>query len=74
MTTGHKDQHKVSVHLPQLLYFLAFASVLLLPTLLAEGLLPSVRGSLFTGLGSIKKLLASLVGLTGMLLAIRNFT
>jgi alpha-1,2-glucosyltransferase len=52
MCLGHKELHKPVLHLPQLLYFLAFVSVLLLPSLLVEGVGRTLRGALRLGLGS----------------------
>ena len=54
---GHKEQHQVGLHLPQLLYFVAFTSVMLLPALFAGGSLKTIRGALETGLGSSKSVL-----------------
>ena len=54
LVSGHKEQHEAVLHLPQLLYFTAFDSALLLPTLLSDGPISMVRGALTTGLGSLK--------------------
>ena len=40
------------LHLPQMLYFVAFATIMLAPGLLAEGIRVTVSGALYTGLGS----------------------
>ena len=49
---GHKEQHTPSFHAPQVLYFVAFATIMCLPVLLAEGVGPAIKGSLKAGLGS----------------------
>lgn len=44
--------HVATLHSPQVLYFLAFATGLGWPVLLDEGVGRCVRGTLSTGLGS----------------------
>lgn len=44
--------HVATLHFPQLMYFLAFATVMGWPVLLDEGVGTAVRGTLRTGMGS----------------------
>lgn len=44
--------HVATIHFPQLLYFLAFSTIIGWPVLCDEGVERVVRGTLRTGLGS----------------------
>ncbi|KAJ9111310.1 hypothetical protein QFC20_002601 [Naganishia adeliensis] len=49
---GHQEMHVATIHFPQLLYFLAFSTIIGWPVLCDEGVERVVRGTLRTGLGS----------------------
>ena len=49
---GHKQLHEPVLHFPQMMYFIAFTSVMVFPNLLAEGFQPMVKGALAIGLGT----------------------
>ena len=52
LTIGHKENHQPVLHLPQLFYFIAFASIMLFPCLLAEGVVPTIRDALKIGIST----------------------
>jgi alpha-1,2-glucosyltransferase len=50
--TGHKENHEPVLHLPQVYYFVAFATIFLHPVLLNEGLAKTVYGTLSLAVGT----------------------
>ncbi|KAI5449085.1 glucosyltransferase [Naganishia albida] len=71
---GHQEMHVATLHFPQLLYFLAFATVMGWPVLLEKGVERAVRGTIATGLGSRWKIACSLIVLGMMNLFVRKYT
>ena len=49
---GHKEMHVAVVHVPQLLYFVAFATGILAPTLISGGVIDLIKGTLEGAFGS----------------------
>ncbi|CAD6576562.1 MAG: glucosyltransferase [Tremellales sp. Tagirdzhanova-0007] len=70
---GHKELHQPVIHLPQMFYFVAFASVMLLPILFSDGM-GIIRGALRIGLGSWPRVMASAVILAMFDLAVHYST
>lgn len=72
---GHKELHKPVLHVPQLFYFLAFCSVMLLPALIAEGPRRTLGGAagLAVGSGSGWKIAGVVGGWGAMVALVRKY-
>ncbi|GAA6017267.1 hypothetical protein JCM10207_003671 [Rhodosporidiobolus poonsookiae] len=68
---GDKQNHVVSIHVPQLYYFLVFAGVFFAPQLLSVSRLLRTTKALA---GSLSRILLSLVAVSGMSWTISRFT
>jgi hypothetical protein len=49
---GHKENHEPVLHFPQILYFLAFTTVMTIPSLLLPDVPRALGGAMSVGLGS----------------------
>ncbi|KAL7410973.1 DIE2/ALG10 family-domain-containing protein [Mrakia frigida] len=73
---GHKEMHVATIHLPQTLYFFAFATVLGWPVLLNVdgGLKGLIRRSINDALGGSRQIMATSALVVAATLAIKYFT
>ncbi|KAJ9128108.1 hypothetical protein QFC24_000399 [Naganishia onofrii] len=71
---GHQEMHVATLHFPQILYFLAFATILGWPALMNEGIRSLAIGTAKTGLGSAWRVLTSVLVLGAMNFMVANYT
>ncbi|KAJ9109070.1 hypothetical protein QFC21_000397 [Naganishia friedmannii] len=71
---GHQEMHVATLHFPQVLYFLAFATIFGWPVLMNEGVESLAIGTARTGLGSMWRALISILVLAAMNFMVANYT